>query len=661
MKFAKYIKEHPLPPLTEEQTKEGAAQKELNKWVSNRLYTAEVADNILNVTVYRKEKSVLIPLYRHLYDGKSYATLRYSDNKKLSGTIVTYLSVSSSTPLDTGSEKAFRDFFHEQNADINALVRAEQKILDKKREQAHQKIKDKIDARMTSIKAPSAKLSEWIRDKAFASSRYFFYNYRKGSVQQGYCSHCKKEFSAEGVKMNKTIPCSRCGSELICKPIGRVSKYPIGHYLNIDYADTAMDGDEEAIVIRTFYARLTVSGHRDGASFCHEKIAITETTRSFHDKESFDFRDGDDENHFFVYSSFMGEPGKHWCTLRTCQNIMGDYAKRVIYPDSLANLKSIPWLKNIELSAVSKYTDCIGSLVEQLKRYPVIENFVKQGKIRIATKLLNSKSWEQDSRFTDLCNIGERSPMKFLGVDRITFAQLGDISTKDFVLYSIFGDVSMYKRACELELTNVVSTLGMVVRDTGLKPARIIGYLEKQVKNSQKKGYELLSVYNDYHSMVKDLKFKRTDSVDYPKDLDKEHDRLMKLKTDKIYVKQNPKLKKRGELLHKLDWNDGTYLIRAFDDASDFLTESAVLGHCVKTYIDRCAKGETNIYGIRMVDRPDVPFYTLTLSNSCKVTQNLGKSNCMPTKEIRDFVEKWKKRVLEKNREDFIKEARKTA
>ena len=657
MQFAKYIKEHPLPPLTREQISAGLKQEARKLWENDKLYTAFVVDGVLNVVVYGKGENELVPTYRHIFDGDTYATLRYSDGKKLSGTIFTYLSYYYKTALDKASEKTVCSYLGNENG-LRALKAAEQEVLDRKRDAAHQKIKDKIDARLASIKDPPPELFDWLKNTVFKPYRYFFYNYKRGKTQHGYCSHCKAEFDA-AVKYKDITTCPKCGSELTCRALGRISKYPFGHSFNVEYADRAVDGDDTAIVLRVFYATLSISRHRDGAAFCKESFHFSETARYFHDIKDYTRRLSDDGDYMYVYGTFKNDPGKRWCSAETGHYVEGYLARHIIYPPSTSALRDILWLKNVDLETISEHTDYIENLVDRLRVYPVIENLIKHGKYKIADELLNNRYWECD-KLLKACNTNERSPLKFLKVDRPTFAALGDIPPKEFILFANICDVNVFRRAVDLGLNNVSETFGMAMRNTGVKPAKLIGYLEKQTKLSNRKGSELLTTYIDYQSMVGDLKMKRTESVDFPKDLQKEHDRLMKLKTDKIYTKQNPKLKKRGELLHTLDWTDGTFIIRAFDDASDFLTESAVLGHCVKTYIDRCAKGETNIFGIRQANRPDVPFYTLTLSNTCKVTQNLGKHNCIPTDDVKRFVNKWKKKVLDKYREEFIKNATKT-
>ena len=77
----------------------------------------------------------------------------------------------------------------------------------------------------------------------------------------------------------------------------------------------------------------------------------------------------------------------------------------------------------------------------------------------------------------------------------------------------------------------------------------------------------------------------------------------------------------------------------------DFVTESSVLNHCVKTYVEKCAIGSTNIFGLRRKDEPDKPYFTVNIDNKGKLIQNRGKNNCPPPKEVSEFVTDWLKFV----------------
>ncbi|MDO4864896.1 MAG: hypothetical protein Q4A05_12080, partial [Ruminococcus sp.] len=389
MQFAKYIKEHPLPPLTREQISAGLKPEDCKLWKNDKLYTAFVVDGVLNVVVYGKGENDITPAYRHLYDGDTYATLRYSDGKKLSGTIFTYLLYYFNAALDEASEKVICDYLDNENG-LRALGSAEQKILDKKRNAAHQKIKDKIDARLADIKDPPPEFFEWVKETVFRKYRYFFYKYQRGKVQHGYCSHCKAEFDA-AVKYKDITTCPKCGSELTCRVLGKISKYPFRHFLNVEYADRAMDGDDTAIVTRVFYSTISISGHRDGAAFCKESFHFSETARYFHDIKDYTRRLSGDGDYMYVYGTFKNDPGKRWCSAETGHYVQGYLGRHIIYPPSTSALRDIPWLKNMDLETVAENTDYVENLVERLRVYPVIENLIKHGKYKIADELLNNR------------------------------------------------------------------------------------------------------------------------------------------------------------------------------------------------------------------------------------------------------------------------------
>ena len=213
----------------------------------------------------------------------------------------------------------------------------------------------------------------------------------------------------------------------------------------------------------------------------------------------------------------------------------------------------------------------------------------------------------------------------------------------------------VFMRLLKLGLESNRYFVGRLLRNYHISAERLAGYIEKQVKALKSSGNAVFTLYNDYLSMAKDLRLPKTESVLFPKNVQQEHDRLVQIKADRKHSKQNRQLKKRVKILEMLNYADKNFLIRPLRNADEFLKESSVLNHCVKTYIDRCAAGETNIYGIRKVSDPETPYFTLTLTNDARVTMNLGKNNCTAPQEIKSFVAKWQKAVVNKKKEEFIR------
>lgn len=75
---------------------------------------------------------------------------------------------------------------------------------------------------------------------------------------------------------------------------------------------------------------------------------------------------------------------------------------------------------------------------------------------------------------------------------------------------------------------------------------------------------------------------------------------------------------------------------------NELRAEGTALHHCVATYDQRYAKGETAIFFIRRVDEPDEPYFTLELrEKDLTVRQNRGLRNCGKKKEVQAFEDAW--------------------
>ena len=307
-------------------------------------------------------------------------------------------------------------------------------------------------------------------------------------------------------------------------------------------------------------------------------------------------------------------------------------------------------------------------LVKALKEMPVLENFAKLGfcnMFRAIAQLLTEGEYYCGERgIFEYIKSNFMTVYETLGIPKDVLMKMGDITENEYLLYKRLERIAPIKLEifgrytesglCDENYSYSISTL---LKDHRIGAERFIGYFEKQKKLLKIKAGEVLNFYSDYLKMVKELRMPKTESVLFPTDVKKEHDRLMKIKTDRIYDEQNKMLKKRVKILEMLCYEEKEFIIRPLKNADEFLKESSILNHCVKTYINDCANGKTNIFGIRRAESPDVPYFTLELSNNGTVTHNLGKSNCHPPKEVKAFVKRWEKKVIEKNKQKFVEAA----
>ena len=74
------------------------------------------------------------------------------------------------------------------------------------------------------------------------------------------------------------------------------------------------------------------------------------------------------------------------------------------------------------------------------------------------------------------------------------------------------------------------------------------------------------------------------------------------------------------------NYEDDKYIIRVPENLTEITEEGIALGHCVGSYVNRHASGNTNIIFIRKKDKKNESFYTIEVSNG-KVIQIHGKHN----------------------------------
>ena len=67
-----------------------------------------------------------------------------------------------------------------------------------------------------------------------------------------------------------------------------------------------------------------------------------------------------------------------------------------------------------------------------------------------------------------------------------------------------------------------------------------------------------------------------------------------------------------------------------------------MLHHCVATYAQRHADGQTTILFIRRADAPEEPYFTLNWDErDRRIIQNRGLRNCDPPAKVKAFAEAW--------------------
>ena len=198
---------------------------------------------------------------------------------------------------------------------------------------------------------------------------------------------------------------------------------------------------------------------------------------------------------------------------------------------------------------------------------------------------------------------------------------------------------------------------------SGLERKKIMDFGFK--KMNKEGGYFFMIQYRDYLRECKKLQYDMTSTaILMPKDVFAAHEKTQKLLTELEDKELNELLRKHYEKRQELEVVDmelGLMLMQP-KAVHEIVDEGAKLNHCVGGYADRHAEGSTTIMFLRLLSRPDMPYYTMEVSNDLKIKQCYGYRNtrdinaaCITAFESRyteylEFIKKQRKKAKEKEK-----------
>jgi len=430
----------------------------------------------------------------------------------------------------------------------------------------------------------------------------------KSKNNQCWCTYCNNKFTSK-TRVNNVVKCPNCKQKLLVKS-DRLTKYSFKDNLQL------LDKIEYTFVLRTF----ELYSSYDGSKMKH---SITEFMRTFiEDGETNDFVSNNVSNHMgymYVqhYSNNKGWHGRnHRWAYRDVTGMVSPY-----------NIKSL--LKNTDLkySQLDKFiakTDYIDFIYYfNLAHYPIFEMLVKMklyNLIRDASKFYGGKNFQEIFGLP-------KTYYPFMKKHNINYEQLKVLrllKKEDIKLINKlveFHNLEELSRYVDLE-----TAYYKVLRKNKYYEHEYLDYLEMAVML----GYD-----------IKDKK------ILYPINLMEEHDKLVNL-VQEVEDEANDRLiKERLKSLNKISYQDKNYVLFPANSVASLFYESKILNHCVKTYAKRYSLGKTTILFLRDKADREKPLVTVEVKDN-KIIQARAKNNANPSDEQWKFLEKWKKKVLDK-------------
>ncbi|OFI48851.1 hypothetical protein BG261_05535 [Floricoccus tropicus] len=188
--------------------------------------------------------------------------------------------------------------------------------------------------------------------------------------------------------------------------------------------------------------------------------------------------------------------------------------------------------------------------------------------------------------------------------------------------------------------------LNSIPKEVGL--LKFQNYLVKQNCN--------FNYYDDYRNLLKKLDIEaNSKSLILPKNLKVDHDKAVKIFNAKVQEERRMLFSQQIQDRKFYEMELDGYIFRLPGNSQELINEGKTLKHCVGTYIERHAEGETTIVFIREKSKPNVPFYTLEYKRG-KLIQIRGEYNKAPSQKLKEVVDEWVELIQQKSKKVKHKE-----
>ena len=293
------------------------------------------------------------------------------------------------------------------------------------------------------------------------------------------------------------------------------------------------------------------------------------------------------------------------------------------------------------------------SYLRLYQRHNTVENLVMSGSSRLVADILRPDGMHYVAPLSDsdkMINWAARKPAAMLGLTKPEYNALKSMNMHDIEFYLITKDYGVTTDNFRKILgRHEVWYIRMLATEFKENIPRADRYIVKQRKKYHNN--VTLSELMDYWRMVEPADRLKDTDVRYPQNLRHSHDELVRLKKWKEDMALREQFEQRYEELSVYSYRNDKLLIRPCRDESELINEGKTLKHCVASYAKRHASGDTSIFFIRHVERPDEPFYTLEWTGR-RINQDHGYRNRLQTDEIKKFEKEWLEYVkgVDKNR-----------
>lgn len=570
-----------------------------------------------------------------------------------------------------------------------AVCRFQDQVKEKRLVAKHKKVTDEIDAVMEPIKAASEEFEKWVWSTGMSFSRYLIYKETEKNMANCECTHCRKSgiVSRKSIRLrnNEKGECPFCGSRVTIKAEGKMASV-----VNDERWFLYIEPTKKGILLRYFKAFRHI---RKQNCLCGEwpEVQIEEYMHEY-SRAFYDFSQEKPHVKSYEWGVYKQHGLPRWCPdtgIIPCMEC-------ILYPNNLPAAWENTPLKYSALEILStniptvalRYEDAIRKYL----KFPKLEWICKMGLNNLAKDIIRDSGY---SGMVGKVNYQGNTIYEILGLTKVNTRILQEIDGNNDVLrlLQVSQQLGFQFKAkqlreyyetfrCNTDLlkqanrkVSLHKLVKYITKESERYPLGKAGgcwqysymrYREREDPRIERK-QNMAKDWLEYLEWCKALKYDLDNMFIYmPKNFKTVHDRtateyqeLQDKKAAAEKQRREREAKRRMEETKKameeiFSNNEGTdaFSIRGKGlilivpkSGDEIRNEGAKLHHCVGGYVERVARGETNIFFIRKTEDPETPYYTMEWKDN-RIVQCRGSHNCGMTPEVEAFTKVFENKML---------------
>lgn len=535
-----------------------------------------------------------------------------------------------------------------------AILEYQKKLREEARIRRYKKETDAWDADMALTPALPKDWDRWV-DKVGIPQNFIFYEYRRGGAKTGYCTYCEKDVPIHvKPRHNKTGRCPRCRHEITYKAMGKLGWRLDTEEVCIYLIQSRPDG----FVVREFWA---------GKRYLKKDLKAPERYCTEHWRTIYNENLERRPYYWSLYKQLTmrwiaGVPPCSWMGVNSIYNSHGDKPGRV-YGKSLPHLKSalkhtglLEWIYGHRMVANpdAYFTLC--------NRIPQFEQIWKAGLPQLAGEC----EYNPGCMYGLIQEPESTSLTKALGLDKQGLERLRQNNGGTALLRWLQVEKQDGKPISDEVLTwfceQKISRSDLRFIWGKMTAVQIYNYLRRQAEASQEPIRQVLTTWQDYLSMAKQLEIDTDDEIIYRvRLLRQRHDELVLRckQRDKGpqatgVLKRFPKVDRICQSIKaKYEYANDEYAVVAPNGVLDIIVEGDMLCHCLRgadRYWDRIQTHESYILFLRRASALDMPYYTLEIEPDGTIRQKRTKFDRQEPdiENAKKFLAEWQRVVAKR-------------